>query len=225
MPPCYQEEADSRICVHLKDCLEKGARKKYVRTVDTDVIVILSGIFFKLQSIYADLDIWVAFGMGKIFQYYHMNSICQSFGERKCRGLPFFHTFTGCDTTSQFSGKGKKSSWEVWKSYSDATEAFEFATDNPFQPFTESSKIFEVIERFTCILYDKSTIFPRLMTYIKSSFLRELNLWKISHQLRYVCIKIIKCFVIIEFLLLMLGCTFATCQSCTLPSQHLDNLS
>ena len=106
MPLCYQGEADSRICVHLKDCLEKGARKIYVRTVDTDVIVILSGIFFKLQSILCRFGHnMVAFGMGKKFQYYHMNSICQYLGERKCRGLPCFHT--GCDTTSQFSGKGK----------------------------------------------------------------------------------------------------------------------
>ena len=57
MPPCNQEEADTRMCVHLKDCLEKGARKGYIRTVDTDVIVILAGIFFELQSMYTDLDI------------------------------------------------------------------------------------------------------------------------------------------------------------------------
>ena len=114
--------------------------------------------------------------MGKIFQYYHMNSISQSLGERKCRGLPFFLTFTGCDATSQFSGKGKKSSWEVWKSYSDAAEAFEFAIDNPFQPFTESSKIFEVIERFTCILYDKSTSISKVNDLHQELFSKRAKL-------------------------------------------------
>ena len=48
MPPCNHEEADTRICVHLKDAMEKGARKVFVRTVDTDVIVIIAGIFFEL---------------------------------------------------------------------------------------------------------------------------------------------------------------------------------
>ena len=90
MSPCNQEEADTRMCVHLKDCLEKGARKVYIRTVDTDVIVILAEIFFELQSMYTDLDIWVAFGMGKHFQYFHMNSICQVLVKRKagaCRSF------------------------------------------------------------------------------------------------------------------------------------------
>ena len=176
MPPCYQEEADTRMCVHMKDALEKGARKIYIRTVDTDVIVIIAGIFFRLQSMYADLNIWVAFGMGKNFQYFHMNSICQSLGERKCRGLPFFHAFTGCDTTSQFSGKGKKSSWEAWKSYSDATGAFEFVIDYPFQAFTESSEIFEIIERFTCILYDKSTSISKVNELRQDLFSKMENI-------------------------------------------------
>ena len=37
-----------------------------------------------------------------------MNTICQSLGEEKCTGLSFYHSFTCCDTTSQFLGKGGK---------------------------------------------------------------------------------------------------------------------
>jgi len=91
LPPCDHEEADTRICVHLQDALEKGARKVLVRTVDTDVIIVLAGIFFELQKVFSDLDIWVAFGMGKYFRYYHMNAICQRLGEERCIGLPFYH--------------------------------------------------------------------------------------------------------------------------------------
>ena len=109
MPPCDHEEADTRLCIHIQDSLEKGARMIYVRTADTDVIVIIAGVFFELQATYPGLNIWVAFGMGKIFQYYHINTLCSSLGEPKCQALPFYHVFTGCDTTSQFFGKGKKS--------------------------------------------------------------------------------------------------------------------
>ena len=38
-----------------------------VRTVDTDVIVVIAGFFFQLQKSYSGLDVWVAFGMGKNF--------------------------------------------------------------------------------------------------------------------------------------------------------------
>ncbi len=40
------EEADTRMCIHIQDALQKGAKKILVRTVDTDVIVILAGHFF-----------------------------------------------------------------------------------------------------------------------------------------------------------------------------------
>ena len=50
-----------------------------------------------------------------------------------CQALPYFYAFTGCDTTSQFLGKGKKSAWESCKAYPDAFKAFIFARDHPFQ--------------------------------------------------------------------------------------------
>ena len=37
-----------------------------IRTVDTDVIVILAGMFYDLLVIQPLADIWVAFGVGKI---------------------------------------------------------------------------------------------------------------------------------------------------------------
>ncbi len=63
------EEADARMCIHIQDAMQKGAKKILLRTVDTDVIVILAGNFFFLQSTYPDFDIWVAFGTGKIIRY------------------------------------------------------------------------------------------------------------------------------------------------------------
>ncbi len=74
-----------------------------------DVVAILVGVFYCLVHQYPDLDLWVGFGAGKHFRYYHINSICLELGEDKCQALPFFHAFTGCDVTSQFNGKGKKS--------------------------------------------------------------------------------------------------------------------
>ena len=41
MRSCNHEEADTRILVHVRDALDKGGRSVFVRTVDTDVLVIL----------------------------------------------------------------------------------------------------------------------------------------------------------------------------------------
>ena len=48
---CDHEEADTRIALHLYDAINRGARNVLVRTVDTDVIVILIGLFFLHQLI------------------------------------------------------------------------------------------------------------------------------------------------------------------------------
>ena len=45
MQPCDHEEADTRMLVHLQDALRDGATTCLVRTVDTDVVVILIGKF------------------------------------------------------------------------------------------------------------------------------------------------------------------------------------
>ena len=49
--PCDHEEADTRIVVHLVDALKKGQKTCLVRTVDTDVIVILIGKFYHLLTL------------------------------------------------------------------------------------------------------------------------------------------------------------------------------
>ena len=114
MRSCNHEEADTRVLVHLKDALDKGGRGGgregiLVRTVDTDVIVILIAQFHTLSSTWPGLSFWVAFGMGKNFQLLSVNSICEYLGEQKCLALPFFHALIGCDIASAFLEKGKKS--------------------------------------------------------------------------------------------------------------------
>lgn len=151
------EEADSRICLHLNDALKEGATSILIRTVDTDVIVILVGVFHDLIQCHPDMQLWVGFGTGKQYRYYDVNSICQELGEDKARALPFFHAFSGSDTTSQFSGKAKKSVWKTWKAYPTATEAFIITPLSAFVPLDITSPVFRIIERFTCIMYDNTT--------------------------------------------------------------------
>ena len=157
MPLCDYEEADTRIVVHLKDSLENDCESCLVRTVDTDVIIILIGKYHSLCTRYPSADLWVAFGTGKDFVYFHINEICHNLGTDKSTALPAFHSFTGCDTTSAFFGKGKKSAWEAWSSYPEVTEAFNFMMAHPHTPMTTDSRLFQQLERFTIIMYDKSS--------------------------------------------------------------------
>ena len=141
--------------VHIKHGLEHGAETVLVRKVDTDVLVILVGVFFDLLTIQPLSDFWMAFGMGIRYRMYHINRICHTLGESRSRALPVFHAFSGCDTTSAFNGKGKKSMWRAWQSYADATKAFACLSDHSFTQLDKDSDQFQKLERLTVILYDK----------------------------------------------------------------------
>lgn len=64
MGQCDHEEADTRIVVHVRHALERGAESVLVRTVDTDVVVILVGKLHDLLAYNYLCKVWVAFGMG-----------------------------------------------------------------------------------------------------------------------------------------------------------------
>ena len=89
---CNHEEADTRIVFHVRHRLERGAESILVRTVDTDVAVILVGKLHELLAYNQLSKVLVAFGMGCHFSVIDINGICASLG--KSRTLPVFQAFT-----------------------------------------------------------------------------------------------------------------------------------
>lgn len=130
--------------------------------MDTDVVVIIVGKFYHLLTINPSVQIWVAFGAGKTFNYLDINSICHTLGENKSLALPFFHSYTGCDTTSGFFGKGKKLAWEAWKCYPDVTRAFIHMALNTYTHLDTDSQYFQLLERFTVVLYNKTSVLDNI---------------------------------------------------------------
>ena len=135
MDDCDHEESETRIMVHIRHALHHGAKTVLVRTVDTDVVVILVGMFHQFLSIQPASDIWITYGMGKHHKFLHINSLCERLGKSRLIGLPVFHTFSGSDTTSFFNGKGKKIAWKTWQAYEDVTEVFAHIANNLFMQF------------------------------------------------------------------------------------------
>lgn len=156
MPPCNHEEADTRIVIHVLHALQSGCKSVLIRTVDTDIVVILVGKFGRLIAERSDADIWIAFGMRKHFTFISVNRVCASLGETKAACLPVFHALSGCDTTSAFVGKGKHSAWQAWQMYNEVTSTLASLAENPFQHLDVDSEHFQRIERMTVIMYDKT---------------------------------------------------------------------
>ena len=133
MGKCNHEEADTRIIVHVRHALEGGAESVLVRTVDTDVVIILVDKFHDLVSYNPRGKIFVAFGVGRYYSVLDINWICSTLGESKSRSLPVFHAFTGCDTTCFFCNVGKLSAWQTWESNPELTTVLEHLAAQPFQ--------------------------------------------------------------------------------------------
>jgi len=90
---CDHEEADTRIAVHVQHALNKGCCQIFARTVDTDVLIIMIGIFHDLIALYPSAAIWIGLGMGKYVQYISVNSTCAFLGPQKSRhSLCFIHS-------------------------------------------------------------------------------------------------------------------------------------
>ena len=79
-------------------------------------------------------------------------------GPNKCRGLPFFHALTGCDTVSSFGGRGKKKAWETWTAcdeVTDVTAAFCALVASPTLSAIDDHM--DALERFVVLLYDRTS--------------------------------------------------------------------
>ena len=118
--PCSQDEANTWLLLHVANAVQKGCRKVTIHTVDIDVVVLAVGSFCMI----ARDELWVAFGVKSSIWYIAIDEMAATMTPTQCLTLPVFLAFTGCDTVSAFSGGGKKSAWETWKSLSEVTIAF-----------------------------------------------------------------------------------------------------
>ena len=149
LSPCLHEEADTRLLLHAADTVMKGHRKLCVRTVDTDVVVIAIAMFNEINPD----ELWLAFGVGSNFRYIPVHEVVSGMDPRNCAILPVLHAFTGCDTVSSFSGRGKKSAWKIWQVFPDITEAFEHLL--LMEEINDS--MMSVLDRFVVLLYNKTS--------------------------------------------------------------------
>ena len=148
--PCTHEEADYRMMLHCAHAHQSGLRKIMVHATDTDVLVLTITTVRVLDG----CEIWLAFGHGRIFRYIAVHTIAAVLGHERSKGLLFMHAISGCDTVSSFSGIGKKTVWDVWKSLPHLTPLFSQLSETPDE-ITESDM--EKIERFVVLLYSRTS--------------------------------------------------------------------
>ena len=131
--------------------MKQGYTKVSIRIVDTVVVVLAVAAAERLS-----IDqLWVAFSTGKSFRFLAAHEMAQALGPDKCRGLPAFHAFTGCDTVSSFGGRSKKTAWETWKVCDVVTATFCALGATPTLSIVDDS--LDTLERFVVLLYYRTS--------------------------------------------------------------------
>ena len=135
--------------LHAKHAAIGGSKSINIVSSNTDVVVIGVAVFDDLNVDH----LWMTFGKGKDLRWIPIHDIVRSLGPWS-KAVPFFHAFTGCDTVSAFVGKGKKTAWQAWNVFENATEVFH-CLSSPCDNLTQSE--IGVLEEFAVIMYDRSS--------------------------------------------------------------------
>ena len=145
---CSAEEADTRLLLHCKHIAETGNFAAIVmKTSDTDVVVLAA--YFQHEI---DTPLIInRHAAKKRWKYIDIPTICRKQGEEVCKALPGMHTFSGCDITSGFCGKGKKTFLKLMRK--DAS--FMLAMTDLGKRIDISMDLIAKCEKGLCCIYDE----------------------------------------------------------------------
>ena len=125
LQPCNHSEADTRIILHLAHTSSQGHAKVFVRTVDSDIVVLAIAFYEQLGL----SELWIGFGSGKSYRDIPVHSIHAQLVPSKSLALPLFHALKG--TTYQLLGCGKKTAWTACNSIPALTDTMITLTEAP----------------------------------------------------------------------------------------------
>ena len=118
--PCNQEEAGTRLILHVFHGCRKCYKKLTKAGSDKDIAFIVLYHFYDLDV----NELWIKYGMGQHKKRVPIHEYAKCLGKEICRALPSWYAITGCDTVSAFGGRGKKTAWDVWGNFEEATRTF-----------------------------------------------------------------------------------------------------
>ena len=109
---CTSEEGDTRLVRHVICRVETGCDPVVVRTVDTDVLVLIRSHSPFLNEISNSAQVFTIKGSNsKKIKVSDVTELASTIGHSFCKGLPFFYAFSGCDTVSSMYNCSKTHFW------------------------------------------------------------------------------------------------------------------
>ena len=82
-----------------------------IAPLDTDVLII--ACFHFIKSFFLCSELWFKTRNVSNLRYLAVHDICKKYGATFCMPLPVVHALTGCDSTSSFTGIGRKTAFKI----------------------------------------------------------------------------------------------------------------
>ena len=152
-----QEEADTRLLLHSHHASKNGFNGIMIHTSDTNLFLLMVSMSNEIAG-----KLYMKTGArGKTRMINIADVKDQLDGKLSVEnidyvleGLPGLHAFTGCDTVSASSGKGKIKALKIILKYEMFTNLFQSLG----QEDDVSDEIYELSEQFICNLYDHKEV-------------------------------------------------------------------
>ena len=141
---CHQEEADTRLFLHAQHAASSRSAVVIIRSPDTDVAVIGCSLAAQIPA-----QVLLHTGTRERRRYISLSSVAARLGNGVCQALPGLHAFTGCDSTSAFSSRGKKAAFKML--LAGKVDAMQLLG----QDFEVSDELVVLCEQFVACLYNK----------------------------------------------------------------------
>ena len=153
------EEADNRIVAHVNDLIEEGHNSVVIRTGDSDIVVILLSYMEYFLSKEPSFIVYVEFKASGKRKVFNLLQCFISLGSNICNALPFFHCFTGADSTNSFFKISKKvwfSSWMKFPSFEELCNMFKQLSNCPAKNTITDCQ--QIIQRFVIFTYSPNSL-------------------------------------------------------------------
>lgn len=144
-----QEEADTKILLHCKYISRNSSSVPIIkRSPDTDVFILLLAFASKFETM-----ILFDTGTANSRRLLNISKLSNTLSENFCQALIGFHSFTGCDTTSSFAGKGKIRPLSILQKDDEMVQFFKQLG----QCDILEEDAYLQLEKFVCLMYGYST--------------------------------------------------------------------
>ena len=146
---CAQEEADTKIIFHCQYISRQNPSTPIiVRSPVTDVFILLLAFAENFDN-----TLLFDTGTGNNRQLLNISKLSHILPKNMCQALLGFHSFTGCDTTSSFSGKGKVRPLKILQKHEEMIHFFiELGQSGGLD-----ESVYSGLEKFVCMMYGYTT--------------------------------------------------------------------